>query len=59
MSEFYVPQRITRLQREQACANQDQLAALFAGDVNALLDAQVREDEARNELLAIAEGKCS
>ncbi len=59
MSEFYVPQKITRLQREEACAFHDQLAAAFAGDVAALLDAQQREDEARNALLAIAEGRRS
>lgn len=54
MSEFYVPQTITTLQREQACAFHDQLAAAFAGDVDAMLDAQRREDEARAALLAIA-----
>lgn len=59
MSEFYVPQRITQLQREETCAFHDRLAAAFAGDVAALLDAQQREDEARNALLAIAEARPS
>lgn len=59
MSEFYVPTKITRLQREQTSAFHDQLAAVFAHDVAAVLDAQHRADDARDALLAIAEGGAS
>lgn len=60
MSEFYsTPQGISGLNRQQVDAFHDQLAAVFAGDPAAALEAQRREDEARAALLAIAEGRPS
>jgi hypothetical protein len=60
MSEFYrTPQGISALNRQQVDAFHDQLAAVFAGDPEAVLEAQQREDEARAALLAIAEDRPS
>lgn len=60
MCEFYrTPQGISALNRQQVDAFHDQLAAAFAGDPEAVLEAQQREDEARAALLAIAEGRPS
>ncbi len=60
MCEFYrTPQGISALNRQQVDAFHDQLAAAFAGDPEAVLEAQQREEDSRAALLAIAEGRPS